>query len=64
MIPGLEWWPHHLNGDLHERINVALSVPIYCPVKLLWAGQRSCLPQRGKKTLLCLTPDWCCTFVT
>ena len=34
--------PRHLIGDLHERINVALTVPINCLAK----------PQCGRATVL------------
>jgi len=46
--------PRHLISDVHEWINVILTVPIYYLAKPL-PRERSWKSKRGKKTLLSLT---------
>jgi len=45
--------------DVHEWINEIPAVPSCHPVKRQ-ARERACGRQRGKKTLLSLTPVWRC----
>jgi len=51
--------PRLLIGDVHEWINEIPTVPIYVPAKPQ-QRERTLQRQRGKKTLLSLTPAWPC----
>ena len=46
--------PRHLISDAHEWINEIPTVPIY-HLAIRQARERTCVEQRGKKTLLSLT---------
>jgi hypothetical protein len=51
--------PRHLISDAHEWINEIPTVPIYYLAKPQ-PGERAWWNQRGKKTLLSLTPVRLC----
>ena len=44
----------HLISDVHEWRNEISTVPVFT-IAILHSRERACNPQRGKKTLLCLT---------
>ena len=46
--------PRHLISDVHEWRNEISTVPVFT-IAILHSRERACNPQRGKKTLLCLT---------